>query len=523
MDESRDTELGRQLEAFGEPDHGPEYWRDVRLRVAEAKADAAAKAGRPSFGRRLRAAFALRRARLALVAAVLAAAATAVVFVGLPGTPGPQTVSAAEVLDRALTAYSSGRTWQADVRLRLFDEATWEKWHAYVTRRAHIVRSADGSYHETWSPVMAAGHRLDRGLVETYDASTGKAAPYYEVETGKWVAESTPALGPPDSGTVPLVDIGTTIRALASSGTLRLDETVVDGRPAWTVTCTKGEMAGLPLSDVDWPEYTVTIDKVTAQLVAVREKRDGMVTFAVRFRNVRVDEPLPDDVFVAPRVPPGAAVRRVDLGFHRVDLDEGLSTPGITPLVPAFIPYGYRLSHVAIAQRAVTDNHAVRARNVLALKYSRGFDSLVVSTRTIDDRYYLAETDPCEGFDQAWSKLARTEATIASGAFAGATARILVASTTSAPHLWAVKDGVLLTVAGGATADELLKVAESLQVYPGPSPAAQSAPCSPTVAGRAADNEETLRPGGLYWWRPRSPSAGGRDHGPQLVVVIRPV
>ena len=44
---------------------------------------------------------------------------------------------------------------------------------------------------------------------------------------------------------------------------------------------------------------------------------------------------------------------------------------------------------------------------------------------------------------------------------------------TSVPHLWAVKDGVLLTVAGIATADELLAVAQSLEVYPGPSPAAE--------------------------------------------------
>jgi hypothetical protein len=469
MDESRDKELGRQLEAFGEPDHGPGYWPDVRLRMAEA----AAEARRPGIGHRLRAAFAPRRARLALAAAALLAVATAVVLVGLPGTPSSPSVSAAEVLDRVLETYSSGRTWEADVRVKLFDAATWEKWHAYVTRRAHIVRSADGSYRETWSPVMAAGRRLDDGFTEVYDATTGKGGPYYDDEARAWIVETNPALGPPDSGTVPLVDIGTTIRALASSDTLRLDETVFDGRPAWTVTCTKGEMAGLPPSDVDWPVYTVTIDKKTAQLLRVQEVQAGTLTFSCRYSNVRVNEQLPDDLFTAPLVPPGAAVRRIDLGFHPVTLDEAVAAPGITPLVPAFVPYGYRLTRVAIAQRAVTDNHTVRARHVLALKYSRGFDDIVVSTRTIDDRNYVIDIDPCEGFDQAWSKLARTEVRISSGAFAGATARILVASTTSSPHLWAVKDGVLLTVAGGATADELLDVAESMSAYPGPSPATE--------------------------------------------------
>ena len=66
------------------------------------------------------------------------------------------------------------------------------------------------------------------------------------------------------------------------------------------------------------------------------------------------------------------------------------------------------------------------------------------------------------------SDLTRTEAEITSGAFAGVPAHIAVATQSSAPHLWAVKDGVLLTIAGGATAEELLAVADSLQVYPGP-------------------------------------------------------
>ena len=65
------------------------------------------------------------------------------------------------------------------------------------------------------------------------------------------------------------------------------------------------------------------------------------------------------------------------------------------------------------------------------------------------------------------SDLVRTETRITSGAFAGTTAWIVVATQSSAPHLWAVKDGVLLTIAGGATAEELLAVADSLQVYPG--------------------------------------------------------
>ncbi|MBE0528834.1 MAG: hypothetical protein IH629_06495, partial [Thermoleophilia bacterium] len=108
----------------------------------------------------------------------------------------------------------------------------------------------------------------------------------------------------------------------------------------------------------------------------------------------------------------------------------------------------------------------VMARHVFALQYTAGFDALTISTRTIHDEYYTADWDPVdESDDPTWSKLARKEVTLAAGAFAGVQSSILVATPWSTPHLWAVKDGVLLTIAGGANADELLAIAESLQVY----------------------------------------------------------
>jgi hypothetical protein len=473
MRETRDMEMGRQLEAFGEPDHGPEYWRDVRLRVAEASQE-----GRMhSFGRRLLAAFARRRVRLALAAAALAAAAAVVVLVGLPGTPGPQAVSAAQVLDKALTTYSSVRTWRADAYEKFYDEGVWKKWHAYVTRRVHIVRAADGSSREMYSPVMAGSHRLMDRSIEVYDATTERGVGYDGSE-GTWGVETNGPLGPPDAGTVPMVDIGLAIRALAASDTLRLDETVVDGRPAWTVTCTKSEMAGLPPSGEDWPVYTITVDKQTWLLLGVQIEQAGRVTYSVTWRNVRVNESLPEDAFtVTP--PPGVHIQSSAGGFRHVTLLEAAGTPGVTPLVPGFVPRGYELSGVAVAARAklivyINDetDETIWGQHVFALHYRRGFDAVTVSTRTLRNRDYTVDTDPCEEFDQAWSKRARTEAPITSGAFAGVTARILVASTTSAPHLWALKDGVLLTICGAATTDELLDMAESLQAYPASSPAA---------------------------------------------------
>ena len=135
--------------------------------------------------------------------------------------------------------------------------------------------------------------------------------------------------------------------------------------------------------------------------------------------------------------------------------------------MPGFVPKGYDLADAAIAPRALTANHLFRAVGVVALQYTHGFDALTVSTRKVENAAFSAEDDPVDSYDSMWSDLVRTETGITSGAFAGARAWIVVATQSSAPHLWAVKDGVLLTIVGGATAEELLAVANSLQVYPG--------------------------------------------------------
>ncbi|HET6494316.1 MAG TPA: hypothetical protein VFH61_03005, partial [Thermoleophilia bacterium] len=237
MDETRDTGLGRRLEALIEPDHGSDYWRDVRLQVAEASAEP----GRPGFGTRLRAALARRPLRLALAAAAIAAVAAAALLVGLPRTLGPQTVSATEVLDRALAAYSSGRTWQADVVMKYYASDMLETPARYDFIRYRVLRDTDGSYRATTYEGSGADRRATD--IIAYEAATGVLR---SLHGRKFRVEEGHPLGPPDTWLDPVghVDLGATLRAVAASGELRLAEAVTDGRPAWTVTCTKGEMAG---------------------------------------------------------------------------------------------------------------------------------------------------------------------------------------------------------------------------------------------------------------------------------------
>jgi hypothetical protein len=470
MDEIRDRELGEKLQAIAEPEHGPENWYQMRLRVAAAADERQPRAG---FGARLRCALGTRRLRIAFAAAAFAAVAAAAVLFGLPRAPGPEPVNAREVLKRALNAWSSGRTWQADAVTKVAHWNMSAGTHHYDVTRYHLVRSADGSYHVTQlgqTQHGGSGPMTSRRVTDdqVYDASTGVYR-RYTPGRGLVVVKDYP-LGPPDRWASPLtgVDFGATGRALQAAGAFKLEETVVDGRPAWTATCSQIALAGpsSPTDDEGWPTYKVTTDKQTWLPVRIQLVEQGVLRAELRYLNVRVNEPLPKDAFTL-RSMQGLSSRHLDRGFRRVTLDEARALAAVTPLVPGFVPSGYDLAHVAVARRALTANHLVRARHVFALQYTHGFDALTVSTRTVVGAYFSADDDPVDTYGSAFADLTRTEARITSGAYAGVPAHIALATQSSAPHLWAVKDGVLLTIAGGATAEELLAVANSLQVYSG--------------------------------------------------------
>ena len=228
---------------MSEPDHGPEYWRDVRLHVAEASAEAAAPQPGPPAASRIGARV---RVRVALAAAAVAAVAAVALLAGLPRTPGPQSVSAAEVLNRALAAYSSGHTWQADLAVKFFASDMWETPSRYDVVRLPLIADADGSYRLTWYEGTPAGRRVTG--VEAYDAKDRQPAAARDGRRSWHVVTSYP-LGPPDdaAGSLRAWTSARRLRAWRRRGTLRLDETVVDGRPAWTVTCTKGRDGRAPV------------------------------------------------------------------------------------------------------------------------------------------------------------------------------------------------------------------------------------------------------------------------------------
>ena len=230
MNESRDTELGERLEIARRA--GPR----AGLLGPDARAGrrGAAERRQPGLARRVRAAFGTRTAarrgrRRGLVAAVAAA-----VLIGLPRTPGPETVSAAVVLERALSAVSSGRTWQADVMMKAADWNRSLVGHHYDLWRYHLVQSADGSYLLTQ---LGPTRRLGSGAaprrrvtdVVAYDAATGVLR---HLRPGRGLVGDAqrPAGAAGPLGRRSPASTSAPPRALQAVGAVTLEKTEIDGR-----------------------------------------------------------------------------------------------------------------------------------------------------------------------------------------------------------------------------------------------------------------------------------------------------
>ncbi len=459
-------DLDRQLrEALR--DLQPPPATDAERERVRAAVRTAAEAAEPQPRRRRVFALVPRRpiVRLGLAAAAICVLIAAVTLLGTPASRGPESVSAGDVLQRALVAFSSGRTLQTDVELTIVEWDMWQGTHEARTDRYRLAMRADGSYRLTlvgepetgWFPEGAVGLTDD----VAYDARTGTLG-VHSRERGLIERLQYP-MGPPDrwAGLITAYDFSAGVRALEAAHGAAVEATTYEGRPAWLVTCSLASASARPAVTQASPLYVFTIDQATSLPVRFQAVQDELVVLEVRYRDLRLDEPLPRGIFALDS-PRGEDPTRVNEGFRRVDPSDAKRLDGYATLAPDAVPEGFTLVGAAAALRSTTVNGLVEGRRVFALQYARGFDALTVTTRRVADPEYVADTDPFEP-EPTWAKLMRHEVTLRSGAFAGATAMVVVAPKITTPHLWAVKDGLLLTVAGTASERELVAVAESLQ------------------------------------------------------------
>lgn len=245
-------------------------------------------------------------------------------------------------------------------------------------------------------------------------------------------------------------------RALIGSGDPRLVETTFAGRPAWQFVATKSiDMLGI-VPD----RYVVTLDRETAVPVHVEGTRDGRPFDEVTVSALQVNPHLTASDFVV-TIPPNVKVSKIDNHYKRVAIGEVKDVVDYEPFVPGALPEGFTLSSVMVnkdAGQSGPEGINEINRNLVALTYRRGFETLVVSTRSsthgatdwVDPLAYEGEPEHDD------EKLE-----LGNGSFKGLQARIVVGSS-SEPHLWVVGSRWLLTVSGDVGRNDLIKVAESV-------------------------------------------------------------
>ena len=441
----RDERLGAALRERRAPEPRPGFWEELEARLTEE-----ANAARPPDRRRF---LPPSRARRWAVAATVAAAVAAAAVIGVPRGGGPQPAAAAELKARvqaAIATLEDARIW-----------GTWrDRQHGTVPFQLVLTSDGDVFFHQKGSRGVS-GADAARTTTIAYDADRGVQGvvlPGAEGTPPVYLERRGVAPGPPDYDLLREIPVrqqlGAVIRTLLAANDPTVSETTWRGRRAWQAVIPIQPSRPTYPDDID--RLTVIVDWETGLPVRILGTRQGRFVERTDVRRLAVNEGVRDDEFRL-RPPQGAEIERRFDGFRRVTLAEAGAIAGYEPLVPRWLPDGYELAEVAAADRGNNDLGDRWTRGVISLSYRRGLDQLVVTTRRAGG-HPSRWSDPLDlGLEEG-----RQPLELAGGALAGSHGE-LVLEPRELPHLWAVGEGRLLTVAGPLSRDHLLRVAESLE------------------------------------------------------------
>jgi hypothetical protein len=452
----RDHALGVALSGLDVPEHREGFSDELRRRLAEVQPEERDETPRGGRGRAARS-WAPRVAGIAAIAAIVVLVLGTPVTDRIPGIARSDVASAAEVKAKLRASLGAMRTLSGVFVFTCPERACPQK---AGERRWRFALTAEGDLRlEGPSRDETITYDASAGVVRSAQrsASIGGDTIFYAERRG--VAAGLPDLGPP---TWPLSDeFGAFVRALLAADDPRVREILYRGRPAWRV-----EVDAVPNAIV--PEFTgdrfdITVDRETGMPVSVVERKNGAVLRELRVENLAVNADLPAGTFRLD-FPPGAEVSRSHDGFRRVGLSEVAAVVGYEPLVPTWVPDGYEPAVVAVATKGGPTGVEAgnpESRMVVSLAYRRGFDQFLVTTRLA--RPFGAVpvwNDPLatgEGFVDR-----REQVTLRRGALRGVPAEVVIVPR-GLPHLWALDDELVVTVAGDLSRAELLRVADSLK------------------------------------------------------------
>jgi hypothetical protein len=412
----RDEELGRGLVDLEVPEHRAGFDEDLVRRLTEVP-----------------------RRRVPLfpaIAVTLALPVIAALILFAPSAGGPDVASAADLRAEVLDAAGSASTISGIFVNREQPSSGREnRWHFTVTD--------SGSFR------IAA---LDSPSVLAYDDGSNVET---SSDEGLFVTRVGLAPGPPDAspaGWVVQRGLGSVVAALASDEDAEVTEVEHAGRSAWQVRVPTGNPS---------EERLIVVDRETGIPVRSALFRNGMADAEWRIEQLRVDGSPDQEVFTETPSPDQSRTR-YDMGFRPVPLEDVADRVGYRALVPRWVPDGFQRGEVAVADRArPTGGEAHRnpeSREVVSVRYRRGLDELVVTTRRAIPGP-AAWGDPVLGS----TPMARApeRVTFRGGALDGVSGEVVV-DANSVPHVWAIAGPLVVTVAGNLGRDELVEVAESL-------------------------------------------------------------
>jgi hypothetical protein len=495
----RDAELGEQLRRLEVPEHAPDFFatleEELEAEVEAGSRSAARVSDGLSSGRRPSRQSASSRApdqpvrqkrrswlRYAWIPIPVALAILLLLwaFAGPLGIDSfePQPASAAEITQQAVAALSDAEALRGTVVVVQPGAGGADAGDVGTEGAGTVPSSGDtgagdvetGRDEMRWTFISTAEGDfrwtgIDRTEDLAYDHRTGVQQSFSIDGELVFASErSGLAAGLPDPGPAENLlerQIGSVVRALLESPDAAVQEVTYDGRPAWTLST---DVRPNLIVDTSANHMEVTIDQATGFPVRIVETRDGSFVQETRLEDLEIDPVLAEDAFLV-EFPPDVEVIRTDHGFRRFAeaelAGEVAALVGYMPLLPAEVPAGFVLTSVTAA--AEGSSTGVEGMNpptpgVVSVLYRRGFDRLLVSTRTVgaDPSLWGDPLATGEGFIDTPETV-----TLASGAFAGIAAEILV-DMRAIPHIWAMSDALVVTVSGDLTRDELLAAAESL-------------------------------------------------------------
>ena len=472
--QERDLTLGRALDELDVPDYPDDFLASVWERIDDEDAQRLeTPAAKIAPGRRLRRLFARRPVALGLAAAIAAAVIIAVSLAGLPDgqqTPlGPQTAGA-KLLSRIVYAMSRAHSLTGVVTESTFGAAG----KLIDTRSGPFAVRDDGSWRL----------KLDdsaKGSTMGYDAAQHLAwhldfdprLPRHEWSAGIFRNSDGSELG----GERLLVSgfAAGARAALAEGGhALEVKDVTYKGRPAWKAVIPARPPAS-PASSTEpgapsagsRPSAEVIVDQGTGLPVRVTQWDVGRAHTVWAMSHLRVDAALPTDAF-APAFPAGVSVHESDSGLRFLSLDQARHIVGFTVPTPTQVPDGFRLSDVFVhGGPAPAGSDQSAEPYAVVQEWRRGLDTFRVEV----DAAGGSQSENDAFLAQAFAGAPASQSTkLHGGLFDGQTAFTAlgpdpnnVSMGNTGPGLGIAGKGLLVTIFGDLTRQELLDAAASLK------------------------------------------------------------